>query len=122
MIHQLKRLYGALARLPATLAIGLVVIYKMLLSPVKNVLFGQHAACRFHPTCSTYACECFRSHGFWVGGYYSVRRILRCHPFHPGGYDPAPVPANTQPGKTETPNQVGAEDQGFIQKGDLTSG
>ncbi len=120
MIHQLKNLYRALARLPATLAIGLVLIYKMLLSPVKNAFIGQYAACRFHPTCSTYACECFRNHGFWVGGYYSVRRILRCHPFHPGGYDPAP--ASAQPGKIETPPQVGAEDEGFIQKGELTSG
>ncbi len=118
MTHHLKNLYGTLVRLPATLAIGLVLFYKMLLSPAKNALFGPHASCRFHPTCSTYACECLRSHGFWLGSYYSIRRIFRCHPFHAGGYDPPPA----KNGVCLTKKQPEAEDGSFIQKGELTSG
>lgn len=45
-------------------------------------------SCRFTPTCSQYAIEVLRKDGLWRGGYRTVRRILRCHPFHPGGYDP----------------------------------
>jgi putative membrane protein insertion efficiency factor len=45
-------------------------------------------ACRFFPTCSEYAKESFLKHGFFKGLYFSVKRLLKCHPFHPGGYDP----------------------------------
>jgi len=45
-------------------------------------------ACRFHPTCSAYALEAIRQYGAGKGLLLSVRRILRCHPWHPGGYDP----------------------------------
>ncbi len=47
-------------------------------------------ACRFHPTCSVYAAESLRRHGFWQGSLLSLRRLGRCHPFHPGGLDPVP--------------------------------
>lgn len=46
------------------------------------------ASCRFTPTCSSYSMEAINRHGFFMGLYYSVRRIIKCHPFHPGGYDP----------------------------------
>lgn len=46
------------------------------------------ASCRFTPTCSAYSMEAINRHGFFMGLYYSVRRIIKCHPFHPGGYDP----------------------------------
>ncbi|MEZ4607796.1 MAG: membrane protein insertion efficiency factor YidD [Deinococcales bacterium] len=48
------------------------------------------ARCRFHPTCSRYAVEAISRHGVIYGGYLAVRRILKCHPFHPGGFDPVP--------------------------------
>ena len=46
--------------------------------------------CRFYPTCSQYAVEAIQKHGLGRGGWYTVGRLCRCHPFHPGGVDPVP--------------------------------
>ncbi|MBN2497696.1 MAG: membrane protein insertion efficiency factor YidD [Deltaproteobacteria bacterium] len=67
-----------------TLLVILIRLYQLLLSP----LFGP--CCRFHPSCSEYAVESIQRHGVWRGVFLSVRRLLRCHPFHPGGIDPVP--------------------------------
>lgn len=48
------------------------------------------SVCRYMPTCSEYALESLDRYGFWRGGYLAVKRILRCHPFSKGGYDPVP--------------------------------
>jgi hypothetical protein len=56
--------------------------YKYLLSPVLP------KSCRFLPTCSVYSMEALQEYGILKGLYLSLRRILKCHPFHPGGYDP----------------------------------
>lgn len=56
--------------------------YQKYLSPLKG------PTCRFYPTCSQYSIEAFKKYGFLKGLYLSIRRILKCHPFHPGGYDP----------------------------------
>ncbi|MBI4248999.1 MAG: membrane protein insertion efficiency factor YidD [Elusimicrobia bacterium] len=46
------------------------------------------ASCRFSPTCSQYAREALQRRGLWAGAYLTARRLARCHPWHPGGYDP----------------------------------
>lgn len=62
----------------------LIRIYRLFLSP----LLG--ANCRYQPTCSQYAITAIDRFGAWRGSWLSIKRILRCHPFHPGGYDPVP--------------------------------
>jgi putative membrane protein insertion efficiency factor len=62
----------------------LIDAYRCLLSP----LLGSN--CRFYPSCSAYAREAVTRHGAGRGAWLSVRRIARCHPWHPGGYDPVP--------------------------------
>jgi uncharacterized protein len=57
-------------------------IYQALISPLLP------PSCRFTPTCSQYAVEAIKKHGALRGTYMAARRLLRCHPFHPGGYDP----------------------------------
>jgi hypothetical protein len=50
------------------------------------------ARCRFYPSCSAYALEAVTTLGAVRGVYLTIRRLLRCHPFHPGGFDPVPAP------------------------------
>jgi len=74
----------------ATLAAFCVRLYQLVFSPIKHLFFGPACGCRFQPTCSCYARSALLEHGFFCGLYLSIRRILRCHPWHPGGYDPVP--------------------------------
>ena len=53
-------------------------------------LLGPRGVCRFTPTCSQYAKEAVYKYGLGKGGYLALRRLLKCHPFHAGGYDPVP--------------------------------
>lgn len=63
-------------------AMGLIRFYRKYISP----LLGP--SCRFYPTCSEYALQALDKYGFIKGSYLALGRILRCHPFNPGGYDP----------------------------------
>lgn len=62
----------------------LIRIYQLVISP----MMGKN--CRFHPSCSNYAVQSLKSHGLLIGSWLSIKRILRCHPFSQGGYDPVP--------------------------------
>lgn len=64
--------------------LALIRVYQYLFRP----LLGNN--CRFYPSCSDYAREAIERHGALSGGWLAVRRILRCHPYHPGGFDPVP--------------------------------
>ena len=66
------------------LALGLLRLYKLILSPLLP------AACRYEPTCSVYAQEAIERHGAIRGTVMAARRLARCHPFREGGYDPVP--------------------------------
>ena len=67
---------------------------RVLLSAIRfyqrNISPLRPPCCRFIPTCSQYALEAVQKYGFWKGSYLAVKRILKCHPFHKGGYDPVP--------------------------------
>lgn len=66
------------------LALGLIKFYQFTISRILP------SNCRFSPTCSQYTYEAISRFGFFKGGWMGARRIARCHPFHPGGYDPVP--------------------------------
>ena len=67
------------------LAIVPIQFYRYAISP----LMARH--CRFYPSCSCYAQEAIETHGFLRGSWLAVRRLGRCHPWNPGGYDPVPA-------------------------------
>lgn len=73
----------------------LIRCYQVLVSP----LLGPR--CRFYPSCSAYAAQAISVHGATRGSYLAVRRVLRCHPWHPGGLDPVPP----QSPRTDTASQ-----------------
>ena len=84
--------------------IALLKAYRLLISP----LYGQ--VCRYHPSCSAYALEAVTVHGSLRGTWMAVRRLARCHPWAPGGYDPVPprhTEPHTEPSAT-TPQRLGA--------------
>jgi uncharacterized protein len=65
--------------------------YKLVLSPLLHMGAGMSGgACRFQPTCSEYAAIALHEHGLACGGWMALRRLLRCHPGTPGGFDPVP--------------------------------
>lgn len=69
-----------------------------MLNPLVAALRGYQYAirpmlgrsCRFYPSCSEYACEAIEQHGTLAGSWLAVKRVCKCHPYHPGGFDPVP--------------------------------
>ena len=66
--------------------LAVIRLYQVMLSP----FLGGH--CRYQPTCSNYGVEAIKTYGPWRGGWMTILRIARCHPFVKGGYDPVPHP------------------------------
>ncbi|MCC6862139.1 MAG: membrane protein insertion efficiency factor YidD [Bryobacterales bacterium] len=66
----------------ARTAVALLRLYKLAVSPLLP------SACRFYPSCSDYMREAVERHGAWGGMWMGIKRLARCHPFHPGGFDP----------------------------------
>ena len=81
-MNRLRRLLRLASVVPVGVLIALIRCYQWLISP----LLGRH--CRFEPTCSAYVVEAVRKYGAIRGAWRGVRRICRCHPWNPGGYDP----------------------------------
>lgn len=75
---------GGALTFPRVLVVSAIRLYQRWISPLTP------PACRYVPTCSQYAVEAVEKHGILQGGWLAVRRIARCHPLHPGGYDPVP--------------------------------
>lgn len=74
----------AFLQLPGKLMMGMIRGYKRFISPMLP------ASCRYSPSCSEYALTAIERHGALKGGWLSLKRILRCNPLFPGGYDPVP--------------------------------
>ena len=84
------RRYSRFASLPARTASGLIWIYQKMASPALAAL-NPACGCRFAPTCSHYARAALREHGFFFGLFLTLRRLVKCGPWHPGGEDPVPT-------------------------------
>ncbi|MDQ0315751.1 putative membrane protein insertion efficiency factor [Amorphus orientalis] len=80
---------------------GAIRLYQLTLSP----LVGRN--CRYLPTCSHYADEAIARHGFWAGGWMTLARLCRCHPFGASGFDPVPGDADGSGGRWWRPWRYG---------------
>lgn len=79
----------------ARILLFFIHMYRKWISPFKP------PSCRFYPTCSAYALESITTHGSLFGSWLTIRRIVKCGPWHPGGYDPVPLTVDEQPHKEE---------------------
>ncbi|MDO8541919.1 MAG: membrane protein insertion efficiency factor YidD [Opitutaceae bacterium] len=87
----------ALLRVPAFLLVASIRFYQRTLSPLLPIVTVGACACRFAPTCSEYAAEAVVVHGAIRGFWLALRRLVKCTPLHPGGFDPVPIfPATRQ--------------------------
>lgn len=73
-----------MTQIPKKMLLGFIRIYQLLVSPILP------GSCRFFPSCSEYAMQAVSRHGSLRGSWLALRRLGRCHPFHPGGLDPIP--------------------------------
>ena len=68
-----------------TILLWMIRFYQRWISPLKG-----RPTCRFYPTCSSYAYQAISKYGAIKGGKLAIKRLMKCHPFHPGGFDPVP--------------------------------
>jgi putative membrane protein insertion efficiency factor len=83
-----RKVWGRVRTLPARSAIFAIELYRMYVSPMRL------PTCRFMPTCSQYAVEALTEFGLIRGGWLAAVRLAKCAPWHPGGWDPIPEPAD----------------------------
>jgi putative membrane protein insertion efficiency factor len=76
--------------MPARLLIGVIAVYQRFVSPLLPVVTLGTCACRFAPSCSQYAADAVRTHGALLGSALALKRLVKCTPLHPGGFDPVP--------------------------------
>jgi putative membrane protein insertion efficiency factor len=93
------------------IVVAVLRLYQRTLSPLLGWLLGAPSGriCRFEPSCSRYAVAALEAHGLLRGGLLSIVRLCKCHPFHPGGYDPPPA---TPPSIPHAPGRVFARANG----------
>ena len=82
---KIRKTFGLMSSLLAVPVIILIKLYQRFLSPMLG------ATCRFYPTCSTYALQCYQNYGLVTGSLLTIKRLCKCHPFHPGGLDEVPL-------------------------------
>ncbi len=77
-------MYTRMKSMAKDVALGAITLYQRFISPILP------PSCRFIPTCSEYTYQAIAKYGLGRGAWLGMNRLLRCHPFHPGGYDPVP--------------------------------
>ncbi|MBN1378739.1 MAG: membrane protein insertion efficiency factor YidD [Gammaproteobacteria bacterium] len=80
---------GKVTESPRKVAIALVRLYQYAISPFLA------SCCRFEPSCSEYSVRALEQYGIFHGSWLAIKRLLKCHPLHPGGYDPLPEKYST---------------------------
>ena len=80
-----RKVFVLISSLLAVPVIVLIKLYQRFLSPMLGT------TCRFYPTCSTYALQCYQNYGLLSGSLLTIKRLCKCHPFHPGGLDEVPL-------------------------------
>lgn len=96
MTSRTAQVLRGISRLPGLVLIGLVRAYQLVISPLTP------PTCRFYPSCSQYAVIALTRHGAVRGTWLAVRRLLRCHPWNPGGVDDVPPAAAHRPRSPRT--------------------
>ena len=81
----IRKTFVLISSLIAIALIFLIKLYQRFLSPILGT------SCRFYPTCSTYALQCYQNYDLVTGSLLSIKRLCKCHPFHPGGLDEVPL-------------------------------
>jgi uncharacterized protein len=100
LLRSARRLVRPVVRLPARAVVGLLRVWQLLVSPV----YGQ--TCRFYPSCTAYAAEAVDTHGLLRGGWLTLRRLGRCHPWNPGGVDLVPARGERPGAGPQVPSPV----------------
>jgi hypothetical protein len=100
------RLARGIAALPVRALLALIRAYQLVVSPMLPWVMGPGCGCRFYPSCSHYAADALREHGAVRGAWLTIRRLGRCHPFHPGGVDLVPPRATPRCAAVIRPTQT----------------